>query len=289
VAVIAVVSVGTDFLAPAKSVWYGTLPMSTEAVTPNSEKAAVEARQAAAAVVASGPGAATSGTRAAASASRAGSRSGAGKRASNGTGSNGRRAAAVAAQHRERLLAGMETTIRQKGLEAATISDVVQHAHVSKRTFYEHFPDKESCFLALFALTSDRIVDAIVADLGPELHWEERLRACIDAYLAGLSVNPSLTTSFLLEVRSAGPRALSLRRAVINRLVDVLLGLCHDARGQDPSLQRVDRETVTAVVGGLNELMLAAVEEQRVHRLAEIGETGVQMLRAALTAPSPSR
>jgi AcrR family transcriptional regulator len=195
-----------------------------------------------------------------------------------------RRSATVAAAHRERLLAGMEVSIRTKGLETTTISDVVQQAHVSKRTFYEHFPDKEACFLALFAVTSDRIVDAIVDDLASDLPWEERFRACIDAYLAGLAVNPALTTSFLLEVRSAGPRALALRRAVINRLVDALLGLAQDAKGQDPSLRRIDRATVVAIVGGLNELMLVAVEEQRVHRLSDIGETGVQMLRAALTA-----
>ena len=195
-----------------------------------------------------------------------------------------RRGVAVATLHRERLLAGMEASIRHKGLEATTISDVVQHAHVSKRTFYEHFPDKEACFLALFAVTSDRIVDAIVDDLATDIPWEERIRACIDAYLAGMAVNPSLTTSFLLDVRSAGPRALALRRAVVNRLVDVLLGLAQDARGQNPQLQRIDRATVTAIVGGLNELMLAAVEEQRVHRLADIGETGVQLMVAALTA-----
>jgi len=198
-----------------------------------------------------------------------------------------KRAQAVTALHRERLLAGMEAAIRHKGLEATTISDVVHQAHVSKRTFYEHFADKEACFLALFVVTSDRIVDAIVDDLPAELPWEERIRTCIDAYLAGLAVNPAVTSSFLLDVRGAGPKALPLRRAVINRLVDLLLGLAHDARAQDPTLHRLDRATVTAIVGGLNELMLAAVEEQRVHRIAEIGETGVQLLRAALTAPRP--
>jgi AcrR family transcriptional regulator len=195
-----------------------------------------------------------------------------------------RRNSEVAVAHRERLLAGMEASIRTNGFEATTISDVVQFAHVSKRTFYEHFPDKEACFLALFAVTNDRIIDAILSDLDPALRWEERLRACIDAYLAGMAVDPQLAASFLLEVRSAGPRALALRRAVVNRLVDVLLGLAEDARGQDASLRRLDRPTVTAIVGGLNELMLAAVEEQRVDRITDIGQTGMALLRSALVA-----
>jgi hypothetical protein len=39
------------------------------------------------------------------------------------------------------------------------------------------------------------------------------------------------------------------------------------------------------IVGGINELMLRAVEERRVHRLAELAESASALLTAALTAP----
>jgi AcrR family transcriptional regulator len=192
------------------------------------------------------------------------------------------RVAAIAAAHRERLLAGLGAAINEKGFAATTIADIVRHAHVSKRTFYEHFPDKEACCLALFATASERMIDAIGREVTDELPWEERIRATIHAYLSGFAASPSLTTTFLLEIRAGGPRTLGLRRAVINRLADALLELAADARAQDPSLRRLDRRTATAIIGGINELMLVAVEEQRVHRLAEIGDTAAELMRSAL-------
>jgi AcrR family transcriptional regulator len=181
----------------------------------------------------------------------------------------------------------MAIAIQHKGLAATTIADVVHHARVSKRTFYEHFDDKEACFLALFAAASGGLADSISEQVATDLPWEERIRATIHGYLSGFAVNPSLTSALLLEIRSVGPRALGLRRAIINRLADVLLGLAADARAEHPELRRLDRSTATMIVGGINELMLLAVEEQRVHRLAEISDTASELLRAALTAPLP--
>ena len=59
--------------------------------------------------------------------------------------------------HRARLTGGLAAAIAEKGYAAVTIADVVRHARVSKRTFYEHFADKEACFLALYAETSDEL------------------------------------------------------------------------------------------------------------------------------------
>ena len=67
----------------------------------------------------------------------------------------------AAAGHRARLTEGLAAAIAAKGYAAVTIADVVRLARVSKRTFYEHFADKEACFLALYAETSDELIDLI--------------------------------------------------------------------------------------------------------------------------------
>jgi AcrR family transcriptional regulator len=187
--------------------------------------------------------------------------------------------------HRDRLLAAMIEAVSEQGYTTTTVGDVVQRAHVSKRTFYEHFHDRQDCFLAVFALVSDRMLDEISKQMSPELGWEEQLRATIHGYLSGFAANPTVTSALLLEIRSAGPRALGMRRAVVQRLVDVLIGLAADGRVQDPSLRRLERETATMIAGGVNELMLVAVEEQRVHRLPDITDAAVRLVKAALTAP----
>ena len=84
----------------------------------------------------------------------------------------------AAAGHRARLTAGLAAAIAEKGYAAVTIADVVRSARVSKRTFYEHFADKEACFLALYVETSDELLELIAATTASaEGPWEGRIGA----------------------------------------------------------------------------------------------------------------
>ena len=50
----------------------------------------------------------------------------------------------------------------QQGAGSVTVAHVVERSGVSRRTFYEHFSDREDCLLAAFeralTLASDRVV-----------------------------------------------------------------------------------------------------------------------------------
>src|ERR1700739_2299588 len=67
----------------------------------------------------------------------------------------------VAAHQRERLFAAMIKAVDERGFVATTISDLVEYAGVSRRTFYEHFENKEQCLL----LTYDMLVETLTARL----------------------------------------------------------------------------------------------------------------------------
>ena len=54
----------------------------------------------------------------------------------------------VLASQRGRMLAAIAEAVAEKGYAATTVADVVGRAGVSRKTFYEHFADKEECFLA---------------------------------------------------------------------------------------------------------------------------------------------
>ena len=56
----------------------------------------------------------------------------------------------VARQQRLRLMAGMLDAVGEQGYVATSVADVLSRAGVSRRTFYEHFADKEACFLQAF-------------------------------------------------------------------------------------------------------------------------------------------
>jgi AcrR family transcriptional regulator len=186
--------------------------------------------------------------------------------------------------HRSRLLNGMAAAIVEKGYSASTIADVVRHARVSKRTFYEHFADKEECYLALYEASSDRMMQVIAGVVsGSDLPAEERLEAAARAYLSGLAARPALTRTNLMEIQAAGPRALAARRQVLQRFADMLRRLIDDARREDPALRPLSPSMSMAIVGGMHELLLLAVEEGRAHQLEDLTETATELMRAVVS------
>jgi AcrR family transcriptional regulator len=194
---------------------------------------------------------------------------------------------ALPADARGRLLEGLATAIVDKGYAATTISDIVGHAHVSKRTFYEHFADKEACYLALYSAASDHMLAIIAQAAAVDAPWRERLHAAARAYLSELAAIPALTRTFLMEIQAAGPRALALRREVHGRFAEQLRALTQEAARDDPALRALSVPMATAIVGGVNELLLQAVERGETQRLTGLAGTATELILAAATAPAP--
>jgi AcrR family transcriptional regulator len=187
------------------------------------------------------------------------------------------------ATHRARLTEGLAATIAEKGYAAATIADVVAHAHVSKRTFYEHFADKEACFLALYSETSDALL-GVIADAVANAPggWDERLATAARAYFERVAAEPELIRTGLIEIQAAGPAARRLRRDVQRRYADMLRGLSEEAAAEEPGIAPLSPELATAVVGGIEELMLEAVEQGQERRLGELSAAAIELIRAVL-------
>ena len=78
---------------------------------------------------------------------------------------------------RERLLAAMLRAASELGYREANVQDVIERAGVSRPTFYEHFANKEDCFLAAFDATAARLRDRVdaAADKGGD-SLRDRLR-----------------------------------------------------------------------------------------------------------------
>jgi AcrR family transcriptional regulator len=179
-------------------------------------------------------------------------------------------------EHRARLLEGIAAAIEEKGYAATTIGDIARHAHVSKRTFYEHFADKDAGFLALFEAISEHLLATVAAAAPPELPAEERVRAGVAAYLSELAARPALTATYLVEIRAAGPRALAMRRQVVDRFAELVRELAGDGGAS------ISSRTATALVGGINELTLMAVEQERAHELTTLTDTATALIAAVI-------
>src|SRR5438067_1615756 len=113
------------------------------------------------------------------------------------------------AQH-ARLLEGLAASIRKKGLAQTQVTDIVGHARASRRTFYKHFPDKDSCFVELTDAMSMLLLQRVDEAIDREAPLEAQIDRAIDTYVDILLGEPNLTATWASP--SVGDRVIISHR-----------------------------------------------------------------------------
>jgi AcrR family transcriptional regulator len=200
-------------------------------------------------------------------------------------GSHGLDRDVVEASQRARLLEAVGRAVAEKGYAAATIEDVVRGAGVSKKTFYEHFADKEGCFLAAYEAAAEELFRRVLEAHGTSRDWMERTRAGIAAYLHWLAAEPALARVFLIEVAAAGPRAAQARERLRDRYAVLMGELQEEARADIPSLPVLPDEVFHAVVAAVDELVVRRIRESSAESLPELQPILLYLQVALLAGP----
>jgi AcrR family transcriptional regulator len=185
---------------------------------------------------------------------------------------------------RRRLLDAMGEAVARKGFADTTIADLAAGARVSRRTFYEHFATKEDCLVALYEAASRQALgvlrDAIDPAHDPLTQAEQALRA----YLSTMASNPALLKTLFVAILGLGTPGLQARRRVNQQLADLILEVInrpHDGPQHAP----IDAPQALAIVGGVNELVLQKVEQDRIGELPELTATAARFVRAVVYGP----
>lgn len=118
----------------------------------------------------------------------------------------------VLASQRERLLHAMLLCVGEHGYAATTVPMVVASARVSRNGFYALFTDKLDCFLALCDHLAAELLETLYA-LGTEPSWEAALDRGMTVYLRWWDDRPAFARAYLVELPSAGARAVAQRDA----------------------------------------------------------------------------
>jgi AcrR family transcriptional regulator len=194
--------------------------------------------------------------------------------------------ASHSSEHRARLLEAMAEVATAKGLAAATIADIVREAGVSKRTFYEHFTCKEGCFLALYRAASASALKTLREAVQPDRPWQAQVEHALSAYLAHLEQGTGLIRTLFVEIHHLGVAGLAVRREVMQELADFL---CHIVSQRSPPANEDHVHTLTtamalAAVGGINELILAAVERGETEHLTDLTACASDVVRSLTRA-----
>ncbi len=99
------------------------------------------------------------------------------------------------------------------------MADLIARSGVSRKTFYEHFADKEECFLAAHDAAAGLLMGGVTAAYEAEQEWVDAIRAALTAFLGFLAAHPHLTRLCIVDVHAVGARGLARPRRGRARLL----------------------------------------------------------------------
>jgi AcrR family transcriptional regulator len=193
----------------------------------------------------------------------------------------------AAQAYRSRLLEGMAHSVAMKGYTDTTVADIVREAGVSKRTFYECFATKKDCLIALYAASSHGAFKVLKEAIDPCRDWKTQVDHALNAYLGCLASNPALLRPLFIEILGLGAEGLQVRRRMNQELADFVVQVVHAGHAHTPQDAARHTTMAMAVVGGINELVLQAIESGRTADLAELTQPCSALVRAVLAGPHP--
>lgn len=113
---------------------------------------------------------------------------------------------------RGRLLHAARDVFAENGYAATSIEEIVARARVSRRTFYDFFPTKEDCLLAVFWRGSEQLLDVLREVAGWDVPVDVKVRVGVERFVAALASDPAMAQVVLIEAVGAGP-AIEAARA----------------------------------------------------------------------------
>lgn len=142
------------------------------------------------------------------------------------------------------------------GYAAASIAQVIAAAGVSRPTFYDHFADKDDCFLAALAETHELLLGDIAQGV-QDAPREQAVEATIKALIAFAASQPQSAQFLTSDPMAGGPRVLDARDEALSEIAQVI----EDAHRELP------RDTPTPDVSP--RLLLGAIHRLLARRLRQ--------------------
>ena len=172
----------------------------------------------------------------------------------------------IVQNQRERIVTALVDTVAERGYNSTTVANITKAASVSRRTFYEHFDDKEACFIAAYDMVSDHIRASMQAAAEVFDEWPQQVRAALGTMLRFLAGEPDLARLCMVEPVAAGGEIAARHRASMQGFIEILKAGRPEHGGERP-LPEVTEETL---VGGIISLIVREISAGRAGQLEEL-------------------
>jgi len=172
----------------------------------------------------------------------------------------------IVQNQRERIVTALVDTVAERGYNATTVANVTKAAAVSRRTFYEHFADKEACFLAAYEMVADHIAASMRAAAESFEDWPQQVRAALATMLRFLAGEPELARLCMIEPVAAGGEIAARHRASMQGLIEILKA----GRPEQGDRRPLPEATEETLVGGIVSLVVREISAGRTEQLESL-------------------
>jgi AcrR family transcriptional regulator len=156
----------------------------------------------------------------------------------------------------------MARAVATRGYSATSVANVIELAGVSRTTFYEHFANKDECFLAAYEVMVYRMLKNVRGAQRRSEDPRDALGAAFQALTREVTLEPDAARMVIVEAAKAGNSARRARTLVEAMLRHIPLGPA-DAQAICAALTR-------GVFGGVRDVLYRALCERRTTEIAPI-------------------
>jgi AcrR family transcriptional regulator len=157
---------------------------------------------------------------------------------------------------RDRILRGMTHVASEEGYAAATVAKVIEHAGVSRPTFYDYFHHREDCFLAALEEVHKQVL-AEIEQAVMHVRPEHVVRATVAALVAFAESTPMLARMLMVQSLAGGPRALDAR----DRRLEQIASSIEVSLDQLPAGTLAPDISARVIVGAVERLLVARLKD----------------------------
>jgi AcrR family transcriptional regulator len=172
----------------------------------------------------------------------------------------------VARHQRARLEGAMVEAVARHGFAGTTLRELVTLAGVSKSTFYEHFENKQDCFLSTFGQIAEQASSRVGQSSAGSGELRERLVRGLATYMGLVVEHPDAASLAVVDSLTLGSAAIPHRE----RGWEAFEGIVQ--RSLDEAQPKVEMPplAIRAVLGGVNGVVYRHLRSGRSAELPQL-------------------
>jgi AcrR family transcriptional regulator len=161
---------------------------------------------------------------------------------------------------RQRMIDALASSIAEVGYQHTTIGEIVRRASTSRRTFYEHFADRDACFVALLRLTHLEAIQTMSDGIDRSAPWKIQIRQAVEGWLDCAEPRLPVIMSWIQEAPALGKPARDFKYEVDQAYVRLIQSISDSEPLRAAGFEMVSRPRALAFIGGLRLLAITTIE-----------------------------